>query len=45
VLVAIKLQLSEGGSVTLNGLADTAVSAVQLHGTFDLERGGVGGIS
>ena len=45
MLVAVKLQLGEGSGVTLNRLGDTTISAVQLHGTLNLERGGVGGIS
>ena len=31
--------------MTLDGLADTTVPAVQLHGALDLKRGGVGRIS
>lgn len=44
-LVAVLLNLCEGGSMALNRLADTPISAVELHGSLDLERGGVGGIS
>ena len=31
--------------MTLNRLADTAVPAIQLHGTLDFKRGGVGRIA
>ena len=45
MLVTVQLQLSKGGGVSLNRLADTTVPAVQLHGALDLERGRVGGIA
>lgn len=41
VLVAIKFQLGERRSMTLNRLTDTPVPTVQLHGALDLESGWV----
>ncbi len=46
---AVQLELGEGSSVALDGLRDTALDRVELHGALDLERvraglarGGVG---
>ena len=35
--MTIKLQLREGGSVALNGLANTPVPTIKLHGTPNFE--------
>ena len=43
--MALQLHLSKSGGVTFNRLADTTVSAVQLHGALDLKCGGIGRIS
>ena len=43
--MTFQLHLSKSGGVTLDRLADTTIPAIQLHGAFDFERGGVGGIS
>ena len=43
--MTLELQLGKSGGVTLNRLADTTVPAIQLHGTLDLKRSGVGGVS
>lgn len=45
MLIAIQLELSKGGGVTLDWLTDSTVPAIQLHGALDLECGGVRGIS
>ena len=43
--MAIKLDLCECGSVTLDRLADSTLATVKLHGALDFESGRVGGVT
>ena len=45
MLVAIKFQFGEGGSVTFNWLTDSPFPAVQLDVAFNLERRWIGGVA
>ena len=43
--MSIELELAKRRSMSLNGLANTSVATIQLHGPFDFECGRVCGVS
>ena len=43
--MSVLLDLRKCGSMTLDRLTNASLLAIQLHGTFDLERGRIGAIA